>query len=117
MQKEQLIKSVTEWVETHIGEFHTARINKVKSIQLEKVLKTKNPYLFKAKNIFETQVLIKLLLEAVMSSSEESIFGNWLEGLAIFINKQVYQGNKSSADGIDLEFTKDGKRYLLVIKS
>ena len=45
------------------------------------------------------------------------MFGDWLEGLAIFISERVYNGRKSSAEGIDLEFDKDGIHYLVSIKS
>jgi hypothetical protein len=45
------------------------------------------------------------------------VFGNWLEGLAIFINGKVYGGKKSGITGIDLEFDKDGYRYIVNIKS
>lgn len=117
MNKSELLQKTTEWVEKHIAEFHEARIKKVKSIDLKEVLEAKNPYLFKAKAITLSQEFINILLEAKMSSSEETIFGNWLEGLAIYINSLVYNGMKSSADGIDLEFVRDGKRFLVVIKS
>jgi len=52
-----------------------------------------------------------------LSSQEETIFGDFLEGLAIFISKKVNGGWKSSAQGIDLEFDRDGKRFILAIKS
>jgi hypothetical protein len=52
-----------------------------------------------------------------LSSAEETIFGDWMEGLAIFVNQQVYGGWKSSAKGVDLEFDKDGIRYIVSIKS
>jgi len=34
-----------------------------------------------------------------------------------FINKTVYNGNKSAAEGIDLEFDADGVKYIVSIKS
>jgi hypothetical protein len=57
------------------------------------------------------------LLDAYLSSSEETIFGDYLEELAIFINSETFGGQKSSAQGIDLEFTRDGIRYIVSIKS
>ena len=45
------------------------------------------------------------------------MFGDWLEGLAIFINQKVYSGWKSGIKGIDLEFDKEGTRYIVSIKS
>jgi hypothetical protein len=55
--------------------------------------------------------------ECNLSSSEEGIFGDWLEGLAIFINEKVYNGWKSGIPGIDLEFDYDDRRYIVTIKS
>jgi len=57
------------------------------------------------------------LTDAFISSNEETIFGDWLECLAIFINFQVYGGKKSGINGIDLEFDKDKIRYIVNIKS
>lgn len=57
------------------------------------------------------------MLDAHLSSQEETIFGGFLEGLAIFINEKLCGGRKSSAEGIDLEFERDGIKYILTIKS
>ena len=73
--------------------------------------------LFKAKNILTAQDLVKSLLDAHLSSQEETIFGEFLEGLAIYICQKSYNGKKSAAEGIDLEFEKDGIKYIVSIKS
>jgi hypothetical protein len=111
------LKEVTKYVEEHIGEFHKSRLDKVISLQLKRVLLTKNPYLFKAKNVTQANEIVEGILDAYISSSEESAFGNWLERLAIFINDSVYQGRKAGIEGIDLDFDKEGHRYLVNIKS
>lgn len=108
---------VTEYVEDNIGVFHSKRLQNLQKLKLNEVLKRKNPYLFKARNILTANDLVKTLLDAYLSSQEEAIFGDFLEGLAIFINERVYNGKKSSADGIDLEFDKDRVRYIVSIKS
>ncbi len=115
--EQKVLQKITKYVETNIGDFHKKRIEKVKSIDLIGIRKAKNPYLFKAKNVTIAGDLVKTILSAYMSSSEEGIFGNWLEGLAIYINKLIYGGQKSGVDGMDLEFTIDAIRYLVVIKS
>ncbi len=86
-------------------------------MKLSKVLKRKNPYLFKAKHVLTAAEIIKGIVDAHISSNEETIFGDWLEELAIFINKKVYGGWKSGIKGIDLEFDKNGRRYIVNIKS
>lgn len=113
----KLINEVKNYVEKHIADFHQQRISKIESIKLNEVLKKKNPYLFKAKNLLTAQDIIKTITDAFISSSEETIFGNWLEELAIFVNRKVYGGRKSSTKGIDLEFDNNGMRYIVSIKS
>lgn len=111
------LNEVTQFVEKNIATFHKRRIEKLNTIKLKQVIKHKNPYLFKAKNVTTAQDIVKGILDAFLSSSEEGIFGNWLERLAIYINDTVYQGRKAGIEGIDLDFDKDGKRYLVSIKS
>ena len=84
---------------------------------MEDVLKRKNPYLFKAKYVLTAEQIIKGIVDAHISSSEETTFGDWLEGLAIFINQKIYSGWKSGISGIDLEFDKENIRYIVNIKS
>jgi len=86
-------------------------------LKLQKVLRRKTPYLYKAKFVTSAPELIKAILDAHLSSQEEAIFGSFLEGLAIFICERVYSGKKSSAEGIDLEFEHGGIRYIVSIKS
>lgn len=105
------------YVEQNIGTFHSHRLQNLKQLKLSQILRRKNPYLFKAKNMLIAQELVKTLLDAHLSSQEEAIFGDFLEGLAIFINGKVYNGKKSSSEGIDLEFDRDGIRYMVAIKS
>jgi hypothetical protein len=115
--KKLSLKSVTDYVEKNIGIFHQKRIKCVDSLKLKNVLKRKNPYLFKAKNVTTSEQIIRGIVDAYISSNEETIFGDWLEGLAIFINEKVYGGRKSGITGIDLEFDKDGNRHIVSIKS
>jgi len=112
-----LISDVVEYVENNIGVFHEKRINNMDTLKLSKVLERKNPYLFKAKNVLTAEQIVQALVDAHTSSSEEGIFGDWLEGLAIFINTKVYGGWKSGIKGIDLEFDRDNVRNIVSIKS
>ena len=108
---------VLKYVEENIGTFHEKRIQNLDKLKLSKVLRRKNPYLFKAKYVLTAEKIVKGLTDAHISSNEETIFGDWLEGLAIFINNKVYGGYKSGITGIDLEFDNDNRRYIVAIKS
>lgn len=111
------LKDVSQYVEQNIGNFHLKRIQRLDRLKLSQVLKRKNPYLFKAKNVLTAEQIIKGLVDAHISSNEETIFGDWLEGLAIFISDKVYCGRKSGIPGIDLEFDHYGIRNIVTIKS
>ncbi len=111
------LDDVVKYVEENIGIFHEKRILSLDSLRLDQVLRRKNPYLFKAKYFMTAEQIVRGLVDAYLSSNEETIFGAWLEGLAIFINQKVYGGWKSGIKGIDLEFDKDGHRYIVNIKS
>jgi len=111
------LEDIKAYVEENIGVFHEKRIEKLNDLKLKDVLKRKNPYLFKVKNVLTAQELIEGIVGAFISSSEEGIFGDWLEGLAIYVNQKVFEGRKSSTTGIDLEFDRDNIRYIVSIKS
>jgi hypothetical protein len=108
---------VYNYVENNIEIFHRKRIESINTLKLDKILKRKNPYLFKAKYVLTAEQIVKGIVDAHISSNEETIFGDWLEGLAIFINEKIYGGWKSGITGIDLEFNKNGIRYIVTIKS
>lgn len=80
-------------------------------------IKRKNPYLYKAKYLNTASEIVESWAEAYISSAEETLFGDWLEGLAIFVASIVQKGWKSAVTGVDLEFDKNGTRYIVAIKS
>lgn len=97
------VKDVVKYVEQNIGSFHEKRIASLDSLKL--------------KNVLTAEQIVRGLVDAHISSNEETIFGDWLEGLAIFINAKVYKGRKSGIKGIDLGFDNDSTRYIVNIKS
>jgi len=111
------INELNEYVNKNITSFHNSRLAKLQSLSLSEILKKKNPYLFRAKNLLKASDLVESLMQAFLSSSEEPMFGYFLEDLAIFICGKVYSGIKSSSQGIDLEFSKGAVRYIVSIKS
>lgn len=110
-------KDIVVFIEANIQTFHNKRLENLLNLKLNDILKRKNPYLFKAKNLVTAPDLVKSLLDAHLSSQEEGIFGSFLEELAIFICSKIYEGRKSSAEGIDLELEKGDIKYIVAIKS
>ncbi|NSW52779.1 MAG: cytosolic protein [Anaerolineae bacterium] len=110
------LDEVNEFVNSNIVRFHENRLKIVRQLSLNKLIH-KNPYLFKAKNHNYAPQLIESFLSAFLSSSEEKIFGDFLEDLAIFVASKTCNGRKSTAQGIDLEFNRDSIHYIVSIKS
>jgi len=100
-----------------LSDYHKNLISSLKALELKTILKRKNPYLFRAKSLNTSEALIKSILDAYISSSEEGMFGTFLEQIAILVCEQAYGGAKSTAEGIDLEFSRDNIKYLVAIKS
>ncbi|MDR1484603.1 MAG: hypothetical protein LBT09_07240, partial [Planctomycetaceae bacterium] len=110
-------QKIVKYVSENIDSFHRQRLNCLSKLKLREVLKKKNPYLYRVKSLDSANEVVKGITDAHIASNEETIFGDWLEGLAIFVNGLVYQGKKSGIKGIDLEFDKDSIRYIVNIKS
>lgn len=111
-------KIVRKFIREHVDEeFHAKRRVKISSLKIDTITKRKNPYLFKAKGFLTSDELVSSLLDALLSSGEETSFGDFLEKIAIFTAEQALRGYKSGIKGIDLEFNKDKTRYLVTIKS
>jgi hypothetical protein len=112
------LADVVGYIEANIGpQFHAKKIAKIKSLSLDNIVMRKNLYLFRAKGSNSAPDFIKSVLDATVSSGEETIFGNFLEKVAIFVCEKVYGGRKSGIRGLDLEFEDGDKKYLISIKS
>lgn len=113
-----LLEKTKRFVADHIKTgFHDKRLASIEGLKLQTVLKRKNPYLFRAKAVAAAPDLVRQLLDAHLSSNEEALFGEFLESMAIFVCAEKFGGIKSTAEGIDLEFSRDQARYAVSIKS
>ncbi len=107
-----------DWIAEHIQDFQERkRLEKLRQLRLQDLTRRKNPYLFRVKGMETGEQIVRSFLDAALSSSEETTFGDWMEQLAVAVAQQAMGGRKSSARGIDLELDKDGYRYLVTIKS
>lgn len=103
-----------------IRPFYEIRLARLESAKLSNISKRKNPYLFKAKNIETAGDLARSILDAFLSSQEETIFGDLMENLAIRVCREVFKGKKAEEGkykSVDLIFERDKKTYIVGIKS
>ncbi len=89
------------------------------AVEPGKIIGRKNPFLFRVRSGSNAEALSRMVIDAYLSSSEETIFGNIIEDIAICICSKAKGGWKSSTQGIDLEYrSEDGsQRTIMQIKS
>src|SRR3989344_5924395 len=103
-----------------IQPFYHIRLDRLQNAKLSDIAKRKNPYLLKAKNVETAGDFAKGLLDAFLSSQEETICGDLMENLAVHVCRQVFHGKKAKEGkyrSVDLIFERDGKTYIVGIKS
>ena len=82
------------------------------------LLKKKNPFLLRIRGAKTAHDLVKRMLEALLSSSEETRFGNSFEKCAEIVCRYGRDGKKSGIAGIDLEYAEhEEQRTLIQVKS
>ncbi len=93
-------------------------------LKLEKKLKDKNPYLFRAIGVADANEIITALLDAHISSSDETIFGNdFFEPLAKWVAENAYKNQPgttvqvSGAEGCDIAISHEGTHEAIAVKS
>lgn len=112
------LAEVADFIQANIGpQFHEKKLAKIRELTLNTIIKRKNPYLFRAKGSNSANDYIKAVLDASLSSGEESNFGDFIENVAVFVAGKVYGGRKSGIRGIDLEIEDSRRKYLISIKS
>ena len=99
-----------------IGEFTEWISDKVDNLDPAKLVTTKNPFLFRARAENVDQ-FASMMIDAFVSSSEETKFGTILENIAVVVCQKAKGGRKSSTTNIDLEYDESGVRTVAQIKS
>ena len=93
--EQAVIQAIASALET----FYGTLIEKIDGLNIQKVMRRKNPYLYRAKAMQSANEIVDSVLTAFVSSSEETIFGNcFFEPIAIAASG----GNKALAEGIDI---------------
>jgi len=97
-----------------LNDFHERRIEKLKKLRLRQVLRRKNPYLFKALGTEQAAEIVKKILEAYVSSSDETIFGDaYFEQIA----RNLPDIQVSDSKGCDLILNEEKVIHAYALKS
>ena len=96
--------------------FYKSLIEKIDGLDVVKIMKRKNPYLYRAKAMENASDIVNSVLNAFISSSEETIFGYcFFEPIAIAASG----GNKALAEGVDIMIQDNDSNtiYAVAVKS
>jgi hypothetical protein len=97
-----------------LASFYKRRIAALESLDLERVLSRKNPYLFRASGIQNAPEMINQLLAAHVSSSDETIFGGeFFEPIC----KALCGGQIAAAVGADFVIETETTYEAIALKS
>lgn len=97
-----------------LNHFYVSLVAKIDSLSIKTVMRKKNPYLFRAKDMQGAAQIVDAILSAYVSSSEETIFGNlFFEPIAT----AAVQGQKALAPGIDIIVEGDDVIFAIAVKS
>lgn len=88
MNKE-LINQISEYVEQHIGEFHAARLEKLKKLDLKKLLTRKNPYQIKAMRAMTVGGFVEFLIDDALYKINNDLFKDWMTDVALFVLQTI----------------------------
>ncbi|EOR24449.1 hypothetical protein A500_12629 [Clostridium sartagoforme AAU1] len=106
-------------VNSALSDFYKRRIDIVSRVDIFKTIKHKNPYLYRAFGTNDAHDFVENILLDCQTSSDETIFGDFFEEVAIGVAKENNIARKSSADSIDLELWSEDDRQvkLYAVKS
>ena len=106
---DDLVANFTAKIETRLQDFQRRPFH---------YLARKNPFLYRLRAMDHPGQLATAVLEAFLSSSEETMFGGMIEDCAITVCRHAKGGQKSGAENIDLEYSSDNRSVTIVqIKS
>ena len=96
-----------------LADFYRRRLATLTGLRLKDAL-TKNPYLFRAMGVKEPAEIIAQLLQARVSSSDETHFGDaFFEPIVLAVSG----GHVSGATGVDVEIETDNQFKAIAVKS
>src|SRR2546426_6804349 len=103
-----------ELIRKSLDDFYQRRIKKLSEFRLSEVLRKKNPYLLRAIGIRKASEIVAEILQAYMSSSDETIFGDaFFEPIA----KLCSGGIVSPSEGVDIALESDTVYKAVAVKS
>lgn len=116
--------SLDQEIQRLLNILYDKRFKKLDDVDLKRLLK-KNPYLFRSIGIDDPNVLVESMLDAFLSSSDETFFGNdffeplayWTAKNAVHIGEEERAVTVGSASGTDLAIETANSYLAIAVKS
>jgi hypothetical protein len=108
---------LSAYIDEKIADFYERRIQLVSGLKLEDLFVQPTYLLLVADGLTGVPKWIHYWLQVCLWEKEEKLFGDFLEGLAVFVTEMTCGGHKSTEQGVDLEFMNKGMHYIVSIKS
>jgi len=97
-----------------LEDFYRRRLSMLGNLQLKKILRRKNPYLFRALGNEIASDIVQQILQAYVSASDETIFGDaFFEPVALMVS----HGKVSDAPGVDFVIETRRRYTAVALKS
>lgn len=97
-----------------LRDFYERRLDGLKNLSLQKVLKKKNPYLYRALGLERASEIVEQIMIAHVSSSDETIFGNcFFEPIA----REASGGKVADGEGVDFTLETSERILAVAVKS
>lgn len=108
------LKAFERLIAECLERFYSARLSMLSKLQLKKILRKKNPYLYRALGIEKASEIVEQIMGAFLSSSDETIFGNvFFEPIALMVSG----GKVADGEGVDFVVESDNKFLAVAVKS
>ena len=108
---------LADLIRKHLTEFYRRRTQSLSNLKLRKVLRNKNPYLYKARGTQSANEIVEGLLSDHLSSSDEALFGDaFFEPLALEMAKLI-GGAVSPSEGVDIAIETQTSYKAIALKS
>ncbi|MBQ0023991.1 MAG: hypothetical protein KBT29_12230 [Prevotellaceae bacterium] len=99
---QQLLNDISKYVEQHIEEFHTARIAKLKNMNLKEILKRKNPYIIKAMCTMTVSEFAEFLVDDALYKINNDLFNDWIKDITLFVSQTIDNNHCEDPQGTTL---------------
>ncbi len=101
-------------IESCLLKFYASRLAVLQNLSLKKILRQKNPYLYRALGIQKASEIVEQIMAAFVTSSDETIFGNvFFEPIA----KLAAGGHVAPSEGVDFALETTDRYLAVAVKS